>query len=893
MRITFGLALDGFRSAAPYFNHLYCGLQGLASALEARLGLVRPPGGNVSRIRQYLDTLASSPRTRFFSNSLARDKWGTAAALLNMRDELRMAGWDGTAPDGAPPRLQDLADIEQAGKLDPGLPDRLAAIRAALPPTNNLVSEIRCVDRQEFLPFQVRTLLAKLGAFFPDDRHGGSQDNDLAKAGTNLRLVQDCLLGRDLAERKWNPDDRSVILATAFSEISLAHAAIHLLQQAKEEAPTLLSSSVSGPLPEVLTSTQSPSPALDSISPLRPVAQILRLTLELIWEPPDPKKLIQFLSHPICPVTRALRAGLASVVSNQPGMGSKFWNEAIQELKDRIRANEKFTAEEKDRNLARIDRDLSDWINGKRYSRHLGVPGHALAEVVRKIEKWATGRAASGHDESMARHFFALAATASDLAGAVDGPECISPEELDIILDQLSSSGTVSDTRVSELGSPRFLGNPGAAVEPAGTLIWWGFEKQRTGIRKTWSPDECRFFEENDIFPQAPESLLGLEREHSLRPFLSTRQQLVLLWPRQRGSQTVEAHPLKILLDTKLGKIPVLDFDNEEYPLPKADRQPQSLPRKKRWIRLPATGALDPRKNESYSSLSKLVFRPIDWVFQYKAKLQRGNLIELNLPAQRGNLLHRVVERLMEPECPVDWRTIGKTEFDVWMESLWPALLATEGANYLLPGSQIAGQRLLEDARLAVWDLIVHMKHAGVTEAQADVTMAPIPIRDASIGGIIDLLVKKKDGSTGVIDLKFGQGKSKRRELETNTALQLAIYGMLIKSQSGQWPGIAYYILRNRTLLTQDQSFFPDSTICECSGPAGPKSIWTTFLDVWQWRLKQISEGWVEFPDPETESTDGSTEYPSSLPPHPEWILDEDAVRYDDFGTLTGWNKEQ
>jgi hypothetical protein len=124
---------------------------------------------------------------------------------------------------------------------------------------------------------------------------------------------------------------------------------------------------------------------------------------------------------------------------------------------------------------------------------------------------------------------------------------------------------------------------------------------------------------------------------------------VVLLWPRQRGDDPVEPHPLLTRLCTTFPSISIKDIDRDEFPSPltirRVDRPVRRLRLKKRWVRLSDPTALKSRAEESYSSLSRFALSPFEWVFNYQAKLRRGTLMEINLRAQRGNLLHRVVER--------------------------------------------------------------------------------------------------------------------------------------------------------------------------------------------------------------------------------------------------------
>jgi len=887
MKITFGLALDGFRPSVPGFNHLYCGPHGLVQALELRLGLATESTGGAMRLNQYLRVLenTSADNKCFFSESLKVDRWGTAATLLNMRDELRMAGWNGA--DSPMPRLQDLSVVEKQTQkcLAPGLPDRIERICAEIVTSSLGISEIQCVEPAEHLPFRLRCLLEKLGAIF-----SCMPDPELAGPATNLRLVQDCLCGRDISGKSWSEGDDSVVFATAFSEITLAHAAVQMLRS--EERPTLLATASSVPMADVLNISQTPAPALDSASPLRPVAQVLGLALEMRWEPPDPSILLQFLSHPVCPIGHGLRMALAESVADRPGIGSKGWCDAIEKCRERTRG--KLSPEEVAGELSRIEKDLEDWIFVERFPRKDGASGATLAETARRVEAWARKRAAVPTDEPQSRHFASLASTAAEFSGIIKESTTVSPEELSHILEQVSGSGPVAGDRIAELGAPRCLADAGAAIEPTDSILWWGFEQQEPRLSKRWSLEELEHLGKVGVRLPTAENHLALARARAKRPFLAARKQIVLLWPRSRGGDPVERHPLCTILEAKLGPLPIRNLDRDES-LIKIDRPVRPLPLKKRWINLSDSTALASRREESYSSLSKFALRPFEWVFHYKAKLRRGSLKEINLLAQRGNLLHRVVERLLEPGCQVKWISATNDEFNCWLESIWPRLLETEGANFLMPGSQTGGQRLLGDALLSILDLVRHMKEADAVSAEADVHMEPIPFEGTMLGGIIDLKMTNRQGKTAVVDLKFRQAKPKRKELATNTALQLAAYGKLVSEKSGGvWPAVAYYILRSRSLLAQDLTFFLHPLLIKCSSASpGSEAMWSAFLDVWRWRRKQLDSGWIEVPIEGTDATDGTSGCPSSVPPLAEWTSDPSAPRYDDFKSLTGWEATQ
>lgn len=96
--------------------------------------------------RQSLEAAASKPR--FYAASFAKDPFSVAETLLRWRDELVLAGWDGSADPVGSSRIRDLAEVEGlAGpKLLPGLGDRVQAVLTELDRRDPKLDSIKVVD---------------------------------------------------------------------------------------------------------------------------------------------------------------------------------------------------------------------------------------------------------------------------------------------------------------------------------------------------------------------------------------------------------------------------------------------------------------------------------------------------------------------------------------------------------------------------------------------------------------------------------------------------------------------------------------------------------------------------------------------------------------------------
>ena len=101
MHVTFGLRLDERQgpSSQDFFMAPHVGRQGFLGLLENYLGLSGPVTPQAERVTAYLGFLnrAQTGGSRFYAASLLADSVGTAAKLLEWRDEWYLGGWDGRA----------------------------------------------------------------------------------------------------------------------------------------------------------------------------------------------------------------------------------------------------------------------------------------------------------------------------------------------------------------------------------------------------------------------------------------------------------------------------------------------------------------------------------------------------------------------------------------------------------------------------------------------------------------------------------------------------------------------------------------------------------------------------------------------------------------------------
>lgn len=909
MKLTFGLALDGFRPTpgTVAIGELTCGPAGILDWLENRLGLWRPAVTEAQRVavfRQLLEQ-AQTVTPRFYSRSFAQDPVAVADTLLGWRDDLMLAGWDGTVPTTATARLRDLTEVERlAGNaLQPGVGDRLRALLHALDGRSVELATVQTVDDPRQLPKLWQLLLTRLNAQSLTTPAPVPPDGN-----SDLAQLQAALRAEGTVPKIRLRQDGSLLLLTAYSEFTLAHGVAQWLKAERMPGQTvaLLTDDSGRLLEEALLGLDEPALGIHAVSAARPIPQVLLLALRLHWKPLDPRHLLEFLTHPACPVTRHLRSRLVRALQDSPGVGGPRWQDAVKESRERVAESTELDAPQKAEALQRIADDLQTWLLVERHDPRVGAPGVALARTCNCVAQWAGQRSGTLETESPgeAELYRVLSSQADALAELLKPLEQVGQTQLLRLLEQVGGGGCRNPAPATEVGHLRRFNQPAAVIEPSDTLLWWNFCEASTPALPHWTGEELVCLRGAGAEPLTAETILARQNAGWLRAVLAARGKLILTFPRQRGGEPVPPHPLLAHLKAIVeGELPTVDVDaclrqdGEKFTLIKLSHRPLSQPR--RWWKISRPDLLTQREKESFSSAEKFVFAPFAWVFGYKAGLRSGSLTRGRASADvqvEGKLLHSLFDFLLTADpAEFDWRQAGRQALEKCIERSWPQLCEQQAAHLLLPGRRAKQEELLAKAKEAMWHLFDHLRQARVVEARCNVAPTAAPFVGGSMTGFLDLLVKNEAGVWAVVDLKLGGLKRKREELTNNLQLQLAVYAFLHShAEAGRWPESAYYILNQAELLAQEAGYFPGAQgVPLKAAPGGVSQCWKEFTEVWEWREGLLKRGFIEVNVTGTEPTEAGGRMPSSTPTVARWLASNVEQDQNDFSALTGWGEGQ
>jgi hypothetical protein len=136
--------------------------------------------------------------------------------------------------------------------------------------------------------------------------------------------------------------------------------------------------------------TGMPRAGFQHYTRFRAVGQVLKLGLSLLWQPLNPHLLMQFLIHPVSPLSGPARRTLSEAVAEQPGTGGRAWTNAIESVVQFARARPQAT----DHDVQKLRADIDYWCTAPRFE-HTGAPLAALAERAQRVANWLNARLAN------------------------------------------------------------------------------------------------------------------------------------------------------------------------------------------------------------------------------------------------------------------------------------------------------------------------------------------------------------------------------------------------------------------------------------------------------------------------------------------------------------------
>lgn len=878
MKIRFGIKLDG-QSSVQYRNALgeaILGPKGFLGMLEGQLGLSLRSTSQAERIVQYRRCLKTADNgRRFYSRSFQTDELGTAARLLEWRDVWYEAGWEGHFPSEVQSRLRDMADVEvearktvESLQLTPSMGERLAAVVDRMQVRRPAIGKVYLADPLSTYPTAWRKVLSQLDCEETALDAAADRESFLYRLQCWLRASQ---YGENPKKIKWE-DDGSVLIAQAETPFTVTR---WVAEQVRNNPDSLVLCEGGGELLDSAFRVAGlPRLGFSENSAFRPALQLLPLAIKLLWNPLNFNALIEFLTHPYCPISGMARFELAEVLANSPGIGGERWKEAL----DSIRT--KFHGEDAVEQHQRILDQIEFWIEQDRHSPSDGAPLSDVLLMAEKLAGFFRWKLDKSEYDDIAEISALNAGMSQCMALAANlksmGEERIARVQLEKQLSQATAQGHANPYLFSEAGCVLSATDPEQILDPCEQVIWWQRQPPRIPSPYPWYRNELADLKDSGVDLPGVADLLKWQARAWLNPVLAAKRRLVLVLPPE-GS---EHHPLWLMIRSLEKDIPVQPIEalmakgSHENGLKVVQFNP--LPEPKRWWHVEPGLALRNRPEKfSHSSLNLFLNDPAQWVMKYPARFSYSSLLSVaDGPRLYGLLAHRAVEWLLNKPDVLKYK---QQDLVLWFERNFGRLIEEEGAVLNMPGRRAERERIRNTMLRAITVLLNHLQDANPMEVETEKWLEG-SFKGGLLQGSADIVVTTKEG-IAIIDMKWGASNHVKK-LQSNTALQLAIYAELMRQATGSWAKAGYFIINRQKLYMPDKHVFKNAA--EESSEEGLPHLWQRFLESWQVRHDQLQAG-------EIESTSGIDE--EEIGGHPEDGLAFEKLdnRYNDYCFLSGW----
>ena len=856
---------------------------------ETRLGLIHGSISAARRVEAYLQCLETAGGAAYQA-SLESDRWSTAQQLLMLRDDLLLQGWDGKADERLPGLVNDLARVEpEVADIPPGLADRIDTIFDSLDSGQVLPPHLCVLDEPvSSWPLKWQSLLQRL-----DEVQVAANAEPSAEKQTALGELQRSLTARHdpVLSR-----DQSLAYMRSESRVGAAQALISMLASdlLALEATVICceDEAMARMVDGALAAANLPTAGVVAYTRFHPASQVLPLSLALCREPVDPAVALDFLTLPVNPYPKRVAARLAGALMDQPGIGSEAWQRAV----DEVTANANDGVAEK----------IEQWFHGERIPAGQPMPARLVAERAGQVAQWAIGQASKldeqhPSDESAPDLTAALRSTAteagllSELAGAL-GTDLTSPQ-LQRIVDAVAGPGLPATAQPAGASGPTWVRSLAEIRQEYRHLVWLGLGSAHR-IQPKWPRSALEMFEQAGVAIDDGAAELGARRQAEQRGLNRiTERALLLELPTDDESPP---HPLAITVRHGLAS------GEGDHPRPlSVDRhlaagQPDELapwradvedrqvlsPLRPRSLWQVDARFLPERDRNSASELESRLGCPIQWVFNYGARLRPGPIA--NLPdgfLLKGNFCHFLLTRVFgnDDEVPEEDEAVGR------IETAFDERVGLEAGPLARPARAGERKRLRAELAAATRTLIRLLRDGGWQIAAMET-----PFEGGADGyrlsGYIDCLIRDSKGAEAIIDFKYAGSRRYQDLLAEGRAVQLAVYARgraaVVDTDLAELP-VAYLVIANNRLLTPSATPMAgtrnDQHVPEAPGMA----------EVWQ-RFTQAlarSQAWMERAEPvPARPLQDSEEWPDGV----EMVLDAKGAdeqricRYCDFRVLCG-----
>jgi ATP-dependent helicase/nuclease subunit B len=899
MILRFGLEFDEKVFDSQKLNtqggKLVLGVKGLLDVLEKYTGTLGPTTeNNFLRMEQYRQAIKDTIRNAdnpFYAAAFDADELATAGAILQMRDELLLAGlrFDKLDVD-LPPRVFAIKEIEvkAQGKIIPGLADRFCKAASLISDVTFPFDEIIINEPRHLLPKFLVDIFDKFAKKDIQVNHASidieHKEDDLSNFRYRLTHPEDAKKGKIVLKA-----DGSLVIIRAKRETEAGEFVSKLMHLNAKFKPLCLIPEKNRALDNAIIQEGVPSLGILSASLGRPSLQILKLVTAFLWEPIDPYKILEFLSLSLKPLDDRLAIVLGRMMAQSPGIKSEFWYANIARFFSEL---EQKATQDKSISVETVREQYNTWFERKRHNIDSSIPVQEAISVFKYIQIW--GNTEYENLGSKNKSLLILKEQAKKIVELL--------EELPEIENKLSFLNlerivrTVYEPapvlfRETEINHLPFIYHNSAITQSVDELLWWNFtDHERDYFFSKWHPSELSFFEKMNWKINSPTHLNQLALWQRNTPIAKTKKRIIFIIPEKVSGKNIQAHSLEGDLKAAFRDLKTITYEVETekgksflsqfFELPNSIGITQKeIGKTKAVLQINLSDKLNTREEETFTSLDNLFYYPYKWLFKYKIDLHKSSILSVvKEHTLKGNLAHRFFEKMLK-ENVLTWK---RNDVEMWLDKESNPLLQREGAVLLMYGKEPDKVAFMRKVKNAAWSLVNMIQSNNWTIHETEMNLTG-KFLGRPVKGKADLVLER-DGELAVIDLKWG-GKRRRLDMIKNREdLQLVMYSKLL-TEDHNWAHTSYFIISNAEMLSRNNLGFKEATAAspEADHIAINEEIWSKMEKTYAWRMQQFKEGKIEV---RTKTTlDELNEiYVNELMDILE--MKEDNSPYDDYGTL-------
>ena len=845
MEIHYSPYYDGdlFLGDSPsMMGETYLGNMGVLQQLQLRAGIHTEPLPDVEREAIYHNAMKSVVQNTSFKQSADVDPWGVAKKMLEWRDALIMAGWNGERLSGSSSKVSVLADLEKEiahGQKLPGVADGWKAVLEAYRNGVKIDDSIDTLSVEcpwSEIPFLIQqTLLC------------------LKQSGVEV-------LCKETAASSEKPIKTAKFQLVEFEEVNDAYEWFAKIEQLPEETAVVNRDNVQ--LNHTLSTWDKPL-LHSSLTESNPqLLQLFKLSLSVFSRPLNIQNLVSYLMLPLSPIPGTLRRRLARQLLSTGGFGDPKVREDGQMRDDWDEIIETFDFFGKESNDSPQAKSIAKakkmrFLTPIREDYAKGIEKAALMAYIELFQQWITGQYAL-EDVPMERmaQLRVLKTYFSSLATALHScADTVVFEEIEKLMLQIYRPMSYS-LQVAECGSANVICDVRALAKPAKVLLWLDCQNEDLA----WDAYDFLSQEERQQLTAAGCQIpsfaehLTTTRKERLR-LLDDCEQVILVRSRFNGTTRQSEH--SILAEVAQAfrrdkKELVATPANEVFALRKVVSRSQDIEvlQPQKYVEL---GVIDYKgRTESNTSLDTLINFPFNYVMQYVARLSMPDEEQLkNTFIATGLVAHSFVEKIVaDAEGDVKkMRHLLDNEFD---KRLNAAIDATGLIMRLRENaSELAEFR--KQLRESLTALIDIMEQKQWTPVGCEIAFPNGDGQALSLstigcfGARIDFLLKEGDKYV-IIDFKWSYSKKYAKKLEENTAIQLELYRQTVKVcyPDKEVAGVGYYLMPMKQLFTADFAEIANRRLIKKVQVSNTADLFELVKNSYAFRMKEIRKGHIE-----------------------------------------------